>query len=152
VLFFSAWVTVTSLAAAWLLALNATPSGPMPAPAVIREARSAWYVLGSDCGLSTLVANRIARHAPRPDLREEVWLTTDDDEATGILRGAGFTVGRAAPSRLAALPGRRAGPWLALLDGHGQVIFSGPFPSSWDSEAPPPRPLPFLATLFPGRS
>jgi hypothetical protein len=151
-LFFGGWMAVTSLIGAWMVALNETPSGAMPAAPVLRSARTAWYVLGADCGLSTTVAAQLARHAPRGDLHEQVWLLADDPEAARRLQGAGFAVERTAKAKLPGLSGLRGGPWLALFDSTGRRIFSGPFPKAWD-QAEPPRGLPrFLAALAPGPS
>jgi hypothetical protein len=147
VLFFGVWFTATSVAGVWMLALNASPSGEMPGPMVLRDARTAWYVLGADCGLSRAVAEQLAQHAPRDNLREQVCLLADDPEAARRLIGAGFSVKRTEP---VALPGLRPGPWLFLFDSAGRRIFSGPFPKAWD-RAEPGLGLPhFLAMFTPG--
>lgn len=148
-LFFGAWLAATSVAGAWMLALDATPSGDMPEATVLREARTAWYVLGSDCGLSTAVAEQLAQQAPRGDLHERVCFLTDAPEAARRLAGAGFVVERI---NRAALPGMRAGPWLVLFDSAGRRTFSGPFPRGWNQAEPGLGLHRFLARLKPART
>ena len=147
-LFFGAWLAATSVAGVWILALDATPSGNMPGATVQREAQTAWYVLGADCGLSTAVAEQLAQHAPRSDLHERVCLLADAPGAERRLEGAGFLVER---TNRATVPGLGAGPWLVLFDSAGRRIFSGPFPKDWDGAEPGLGLNHFLARLTSGR-
>jgi hypothetical protein len=121
------WLVSTSLLGASLVGrhggLADTSSAELDL-AALGEAHSAWYVLGSDCGISDAVADRLIERGRDPHVAETVWLLADEPSLKDRLRAAGFKVERADAVPFNGLTDFRRAPWLALFDAQHHLTSS----------------------------
>jgi len=126
IFFFVGWFVSTSLLGAYLVGQHGptdTASAELKL-ASVGQAHTAWYVLGSDCGISDAVADRLIARGPAAHLAETVWLLADEPRLKDRLRAAGFTVERADAVPLDGLTTVRRAPWLALFNAEHHLTYS----------------------------
>lgn len=128
VAFFAVWAAVTTAVGGWLMKSHGgAPEEPVVpiARAILEEATSIWYVLGSDCGLSDGPAAELLRRGPDRQHRERVWLVDAQPELATRLRAAGFSVTQARPPEMPSGLRVRGSPWLVLFDAAQHPAYSG---------------------------
>ncbi|HEY1629199.1 MAG TPA: hypothetical protein VGF52_05030 [Tepidisphaeraceae bacterium] len=140
---FIAWFGVVSLIIAATMGLHAAPlpqTRIASRPSLAADGR--WqliHVLVADCGCSRIVAQHLADRGPLADASEKIWLVGDNSQMSQKLQAHNFPVQPTDPEFLTTHFGINGGPWLLVIDPHGQVVYSGGYAPTLIRFASDPR-------------